>query len=158
MIMAALFKSLKYPFIILFSVPFTITGVIGAFLITGQTLNVVTFSGLIMLMGIVVNNGIVLIDYTNLLRARGLSVSEAIMESGRSRLRPVLMTTLTTVLAMIPMALNKTMGHEVWSPLGITMIGGLLVSTVITLILVPVVYASMEAKKIRTEKEQIKNM
>ncbi len=149
MIMAALFKSLLRPFIILFSVPFTFSGVILAFLITGLSLNIVTFSGMIMLMGIVVNNGIVLIDYTNLLRARGLSVSDAILEAGRSRLRPVLMTTLTTILAMVPMALNKTMGYEVWSPLGITMIGGLLISTLITLVLVPVVYASFEARKLK---------
>jgi multidrug efflux pump subunit AcrB len=149
MIMAALFKSLVHPFVIIFSVPFTITGVILAFLATGLTLNIVTFSGLIMLMGIVVNNGIVLVDYTNLLRARGLSVADAIQEAGKSRLRPVLMTTLTTMLAMVPMALNKTMGHEVWSPLGITMIGGLLVSTLITLVLVPVIYASFEARKVK---------
>jgi len=154
MIMASLFKSLKHPFIILFSVPFTITGVIFAFLITGLTLSVVTFSGLIMLMGIVVNNGIILIDYTNLLRSRGLSVTEAIQEAGRSRLRPVLMTSFTTILAMVPMALNKSTGHEVWSPLGITMIGGLLVSTLITLIIVPVIYAAMESKKTNTTQHQ----
>lgn len=148
MIMASLFKSLIHPFIIIFSVPFTITGVILAFLATGLTLSIVTFTGMIMLMGIVVNNGIVLVDYTNMLRARGLSLSEAVQEAGRSRLRPVLMTTLTTMLAMVPMALNKTMGHEVWSPLGITMIGGLFVSTLITLILVPVIYASLEARKL----------
>jgi CzcA family heavy metal efflux pump len=152
MIMASLFKSLTHPFIIIFSVPFTITGVILAFLATGLTLSVVTFTGMIMLMGIVVNNGIVLVDYTNLLRARGLSLSEAVQEAGRSRLRPVLMTSLTTILAMVPMALNKTMGHEVWSPLGITMIGGLLISTIITLILVPVIYSSMEARTLKKEK------
>ncbi len=151
MIMASLFKSLIHPFIIIFSVPFTITGVILAFLATGLTLSIVTFTGMIMLMGIVVNNGIVLVDYTNLLRARGLTLGEAIQEAGRSRLRPVLMTTLTTMLAMVPMALNNSMGYEVWSPLGITMIGGLLISTIITLILVPVIYASLEAGKLKQE-------
>ena len=153
MIMASLFKSLLHPFIIIFSVPFTFTGVILAFLVSGLTLSVVTFTGLIMLMGIVVNNGIVLVDYINLLRARGLSISEAVQEAGRSRLRPVLMTSLTTILAMVPMAMNKTMGYEVWSPLGITMIGGLLVSTIITLIIVPVIYASLEARKLKIEKQ-----
>ena len=152
MIMAALFKSFKHPFIILFTVPFTITGVILGFLITGTTLSIVTFTGIIMLLGIVVNNGIVLIDYTNLLRKRGYSISEAVQEAGRSRLRPVLMTTLTTILAMVPMAISKTMGSEIWSPLGITMIGGLSVSTLITLIFVPVVYSSMEAKKVKQDK------
>lgn len=154
MIMAALFKSLKHPFIILFTVPFTITGVIFAFLISGTTLSIVTFTGVIMLLGIVVNNGIVLIDYTNLLRLRGYSISEAVKEAGRSRLRPVLMTTLTTILAMVPMAVSKSMGSEMWSPLGITMIGGLSVSTLITLIFVPVVYSSMEAKKIKQDKQK----
>jgi len=153
MIMASLFKSLLHPFIIIFSVPFTFTGVILAFLVSGLTLSVVTFTGLIMLMGIVVNNGIVLVDYINLLRARGLSISEAVQEAGRSRLRPVLMTSMTTILAMVPMAMNKSMGHEVWSPLGITMIGGLLVSTLITLIIVPVIYAALEARKLKHEKQ-----
>jgi hydrophobe/amphiphile efflux-1 (HAE1) family protein len=151
MIMASLFRSLIHPFIIILSVPFTLTGVIVAFLLSGLSLSVVTFTGFIMLMGIVVNNGIVLVDYTNLLRARGLSLSDAVQEAGKSRLRPVLMTTMTTVLAMVPMAMSKTMGYEVWSPLGITMIGGLLVSTFITLILVPVLYATMEAKKLNRE-------
>lgn len=158
MIMAALFKSLKHPFIILFTVPFTITGVIFAFLVSGTTLNIVTFTGVIMLLGIVVNNGIVLIDYTNLLRHRGYSISEAVQEAGRSRLRPVLMTTLTTILAMVPMAVSKSMGSEMWSPLGITMIGGLSVSTLITLIFVPVVYSSMEAKKIKQDKQKNKKI
>jgi HAE1 family hydrophobic/amphiphilic exporter-1 len=153
MILAALFKSLKYPFIILFTVPFTITGVIFAFLLTGTTLSLVTFTGVIMLIGVVVNNGIILVDYTNLLRGRGLQLSEAIQEAGRSRLRPVLMTTITTVIAMVPMAISKTMGSEIWSPLGITMIGGLLVSTLITLVLVPVVYALMNLGTLRKERK-----
>lgn len=148
MIMASQFKSLKHPFIILFAVPFTVTGVILALLATGLTLSIVTFTGMIMLIGIVVNNGIVLVDYTNLLRARGFMLGQAIQEAGRSRLRPVLMTSLTTILAMVPMALNNAMGHEVWSPLGITMIGGLLFSTIITLVLIPVIYTSLEARKL----------
>lgn len=147
MIMASQFESLKNPFIILFSIPFTIVGVIWAFKITGLTLSVVTFVGIIMLIGIVVNNGIVLIDYANLLIARRLPMAEAIAEAGRSRLRPVLMTTFTTILGMIPMALSKGLGAELWSPLGITLIGGLLFSTLITLILMPVLYSLMNRKK-----------
>ena len=94
-----------------------------------------------MLMGIVVNNGIVLVDYTNLLRKRGYRVYDAVQEAGRSRLRPVLMTSLTTILGMLPMALSQGMGREAYSPLGTTMIGGLLVSTLITLLVVPTIYA-----------------
>lgn len=146
MIMASLFKSFIHPFVIMFSVPFTFVGVILALYVSGHTISIVTFSATIMLMGIVVNNAIVLVDYTNLLRARGMDIAQALAEAGRTRLRPVLMTTLTTILAMIPMALNKTMGYEIWSPLGITIIGGLAVSTLITLVLVPVMYLIIERK------------
>jgi HAE1 family hydrophobic/amphiphilic exporter-1 len=100
-----------------------------------------------MLMGIVVNNGIVLVDYTNLLRKRGLNLYEAVQEAGRSRLRPVLMTSLTTILGMLPMALNRGMGRELYSPLGVTMIGGLLVSTIITLLVVPTFYAILHRRE-----------
>lgn len=147
MIMAAQFESLKNPFIIIFAIPFTIVGVLWAFLFTGLTLSIVTFVGLIMLIGIVVNNGIVLVDYTNLLVARGLKIDDAISEAGRSRLRPVLMTTLTTILGMIPMAVSKGLGAEIWSPLGITMIGGLAFSTLVTLLLIPVLYSLFNRKK-----------
>jgi HAE1 family hydrophobic/amphiphilic exporter-1 len=140
MIMVAQFKSLKAPFIILFTIPFALIGVIIAFSLTNVNLNLVTFVGVIMLLGVVVNNGIVLVDYTNLLRARKYGLREAVVEAGRSRLRPVLMTSLTTVLGMFPMALSKGLASEIWSPLGITMIGGLLFSTLITLILMPVTY------------------
>jgi multidrug efflux pump subunit AcrB len=141
MVMAAQFESFKDPFIIMFAVPFTIVGIILAFFVTGLTLSVTTFIGVIMLMGIVVNNGIVLVDYTNLLRKRGYNLTEAVLEAGRSRMRPVLMTSFTTMLGMLPMALSKGMGREMYSPLGVTIIGGLLVSTVITLILVPTIYS-----------------
>ncbi|ASB50755.1 efflux RND transporter permease subunit [Alkalitalea saponilacus] len=140
MVMASQFESLKDPFIIIFAIPFSIIGVIWAFVVTGLTLSVVTFIGVIMLLGVVVNNGIVLVDYTNLLRKRGYSLVEAVLEGGRSRLRPVLMTSFTTILGMTPMALSTGMGSEMWSPLGITIIGGMLFSTVITLVLVPVIY------------------
>jgi len=141
MVMAAQFESFKDPFIIMFALPFTIVGIILAFFVTGLTLSVTTFIGVIMLMGIVVNNGIVLVDYTNLLRKRGYELTDAVLEAGRSRMRPVLMTSFTTMLGMLPMALSKGMGREMYSPLGVTIIGGLLVSTVITLILVPTIYS-----------------
>ncbi len=141
MVMASQFENFRDPFIIMFAVPVTFIGVIWAFKATGLSLSITTFVGVIMLMGIVVNNGIVLVDYTNLLRKRGYKLYDAIAEAGRSRLRPVLMTTLTTLLGMVPMATSSGMGREAYSPLGITIIGGLLVSTLITLLLVPAIYA-----------------
>jgi HAE1 family hydrophobic/amphiphilic exporter-1 len=146
MVMAAQFESFKDPFIIMFAVPFTLVGVVLAFLATGLTLSVTTFIGVIMLMGIVVNNGIVLVDYTNMLRKRGYTLYDAVAEAGRSRLRPILMTTLTTILGMLPMALSKGMGKEMYSPLGVTIIGGLLVSALISLILIPAIYTSINEK------------
>lgn len=154
MVMAAQFESFKHPFIIMLAVPFTIIGVVWAFLLTGLTLSVTTFIGIIMLIGIVVKNGIILVDFTNQLRERNYSLSEAIKESGRSRLRPVLMTTLTAICGMIPMALSNGMGKEMFSPLGITLIGGLLASTLITLIFVPTVYASFHLRTLKKEKTQ----
>jgi len=146
MVMAAQFESFKDPFIIMFAVPFTLVGVVLAFLATGQTLSVTTFIGVIMLMGIVVNNGIVLVDYTNMLRKRGYTLYDAVAEAGRSRLRPILMTTSTTILGMLPMALSKGMGKEMYSPLGVTIIGGLLVSALVSLILIPAIYTSINEK------------
>ncbi|MDD4799737.1 MAG: efflux RND transporter permease subunit [Proteiniphilum sp.] len=143
MVMAAQFESFKDPFIILFAIPFTLVGVILAFFVTHITLSVVTFIGLIMLVGIVVNNGIVLVDYTNMLRKRNYTLRDAVMEAGRSRLRPVLMTSLTTILGMLPMALSTGMGKEMYAPLGITIIGGLLISLLTTLILVPTMYSAV---------------
>ncbi len=147
MVMASLFESLKHPFIIIFTVPLSIIGIILAFLITGLTLSVITFLGIIMLIGIVVNNGIVLVDYTNLLIKRDIPFIEAVIQAGRNRLRPVLMTSFTTILAMIPMALSTGMGSEIWSPLGVTIIGGLIISTVVTLVLIPVLYVAFNRKK-----------
>lgn len=147
MVMAAQFESLKQPFIIMFSIPFTFTGVILAFVLTGTLLNLISFIGVVMLMGIVVNNAIVLVDYINLLRGRGNNLMDAILEGGHSRLRPVLMTTLTTIGGIIPMAISNQVGAEAWNSLGITVIGGLSVSTLITLVLVPVAYYLLERKK-----------
>ena len=152
MVMAAQFESLLDPFIIFFAIPFTLVGIILAFFITGTTLSVVTFIGLIMLVGIVVNNGIVLVDYTNMLVQRGYSIRDAVMEAGRSRLRPVLMTSMTTILGMLPMALSTGMGKEMYAPLGITVIGGLLISMLVTLILVPTAYAFMHQRRLNRER------
>jgi HAE1 family hydrophobic/amphiphilic exporter-1 len=139
-VMASQFESLKMPLIIMVSIPFAFTGVILGLLITKTTLSVVAALGAIMLIGIVVKNAIVLIDYTNLMRDREYELDEAITRSGRSRLRPVLMTTITTILGMLPLALSTGEGSEMWRPMGISVIGGLTFSTAITLIIVPVVY------------------
>jgi len=142
-VMASQFESLKMPFVIMFSIPFAFTGVILALLITGTTLSVVAALGAVLLIGIVVKNGIVLIDYTNLMRDRGMRLNEAIAVAGRSRLRPVLMTAATTTLGMLPLALSTGEGSEIWSPMGISVIGGLFFSTIVTMVLVPVMYGIM---------------
>ena len=153
-VMASQFESFSKPFIIMMSIPFAITGVILALWLTGTSLDLIGALGVIMLVGIVVKNGIVLVDYINLMRDRGYELKEAIALSGRSRLRPVLMTALTTVLGMVPMALSQGEGSEMWRPMGIVVIGGLLVSTFVTLIVVPVFYAvlSRSGERAKTEK------
>lgn len=153
LVMAAQFESLRDPFIIMFSVPFAFSGVVFALLISGTKLGVIGLLGAIILVGIVVKNGIVLVDYTNLMRARGLPINEAVVRSGASRLRPVLMTTLTTILAMAPMVLSTGEGSETWRPMAISVIGGLSFSTLVTLILVPVVYSVFESRKARREEK-----
>lgn len=142
-VMASQFESYRKPAIILLSIPFALTGVILALWITGTSLDMIGALGLIMLVGIVVKNGIVLVDYINLMRDRGYELNEAIALSGASRLRPILMTAFTTLLGMLPMALSNGEGAEMWRPMGIVVIGGLLVSTLITLFIVPVMYAIM---------------
>ncbi|HUV40215.1 MAG TPA: efflux RND transporter permease subunit, partial [Sedimentisphaerales bacterium] len=144
MVMASQFESLRDPFIIFFSIPFGIVGVILALTLTGQSLNVVSFLALIMLVGIVVNDGIVLISYINILRRRGYDVYSAIVEGGRSRLRPVISTSCTTMLAMTPLALARGEGSEIWVPFAVTIIGGMFVGTVITLVLMPSLYFVFE--------------
>ena len=153
---AAQFESLTYPFIIMFSIPFAFSGVLMALYGTGTTLNVMSLLGGIMLIGIVVKNGIVLIDYITLCRERGMSVIHSVVVSGRSRLRPVLMTTLTTILGMVPMAIGGGEGSEMWQPLGVSVIGGLTVSTVLTLILVPVLYCSFAGTGIKRNRKKMK--
>jgi HAE1 family hydrophobic/amphiphilic exporter-1 len=141
LIMASQFESLKMPFIIMFSIPFAFSGVAMALFITHTTLSVISAIGAVMLIGIVVKNAVVLVDFINLMRERGNELYEAIAMSGRSRLRPVLMTSATTILGMLPLAMSKGSGSELWSPMGISVIGGLIFSTFVTLVLVPVVYA-----------------
>ena len=140
-VMASQFESLTYPFIIMFSLPFGISGVILAMVLFNGTLNMMSFIGLIMLVGIVVKNGIVLVDYINLNRERGMGIIRAVVSGGKSRLRPVIMTTATTVLGMLPLALSQSEGSEMWRPMAITVIGGLTVSTLLTLLIIPVLYS-----------------
>ncbi len=141
-VMAAQFESFVDPFIIFFSIPLTLIGVIGIHFIAGVNLTVFAAVGLVMLVGIVVNNGIVLVDYTNLLRARGMDLTEACVEAGGNRLRPILMTTLTTVLGLVPIAFFVGEGSDLIQPIALTVIGGLTVSAALTLFFVPVLYAA----------------
>lgn len=143
-VMAVQFENFLFPFIIMFALPTTVIGVIIGFLITGISFSIPAFIGIIMLAGIVVNNSIVLVDYINILRRRGMTRSKAIVEAGRSRLRPILMTTLTTVLAMVPLGLALGEGAEMQQPLAITIIFGLSASTIFTLFFVPVIYIILD--------------
>ncbi|MEA5099834.1 MAG: efflux RND transporter permease subunit [Bacteroidales bacterium] len=149
-VMAAQFESLRYPFIIMFSIPFALTGVLIALFVTGGTINMMSAIGSIMLIGIVVKNGIVLVDYINLNRERGMAITTAVINGGKSRLRPVIMTTATTVLGMIPMAIGFGEGAELWQPMGVVIVGGLTVSTLITLILVPTLYCIFASREVKT--------
>jgi len=140
-VMAAQFESFTSPFIIMFSVPFALTGVLAGLAVSGTALGIMSMVGLMMLFGIVVKNGIVLIDYIVLCRERGMSVMDAVVTSGRSRLRPILMTALTTIFGMVPLAVGRGVGAEMWNGLGITVASGLTVSTFVTLFLVPAIYS-----------------
>lgn len=140
-VLASQFESLTYPFIIILTIPFAFIGSLILLSITGEPLGIMGLVGLVMLVGMVVKNGIVLIDYINLNRERGMSIITAVVDGGRSRLRPVLMTTLTTILGMIPMAIGTGQGSEMWQSLGVAIIGGMTFSTIITLILVPALYS-----------------
>ena len=154
-VMAAQFESLTYPFILILSVPFAMSGVLMALFITNTTLSVMSLLGSIMLIGIVVKNGIVLIDYTILCRERGQSVLNAVVTAGKSRLRPVLMTTMTTILGMIPMAVSTGQGSEMWSPMAIAVIGGLTISTILTLIYVPTMYCIFGGVGIKRQRRKM---
>ena len=146
MIMTGQYEAFLDPFVIMFSVPFALTGAIAALLLTGTYLSLQGLLGIVMLVGTVVNNAIVLVDYVNLLRARGYTMRDALIEGGERRLRPILMTTLTTILGMLPMALSRGEGAEIWRPLAVSVIGGLSFSTLVTLVLIPVVYSIVEEK------------
>ena len=148
-VMATQFESLTYPFIIMFTIPFAVSGVFIALYITNTPLSLIALIGAIMLVGIVTKNGIVLVDYMNLLVERGSDVADAVIAGGKSRLRPVLMTSLTTILGMVPMAMGLGEGSEIWQPMGISVVGGLLVSTLLTLFIVPSLYAILEGRKER---------
>ena len=152
LVMASQFESLRMPFIIMFSIPFAFSGVAIALFLTGTALNVISGIGAVLLIGIVVKNAIVLVDFINLMRGRGLELYEAIAVSGKSRLRPVFMTSATTILGMFPLALGLGSGSELWSPMGVAVIGGLIFSTFVTLVLVPVVYAIFVKKGIERRK------
>ena len=147
LVMASQFESLLHPMVILLSIPLALTGAILALWVTGASLSVVVFIGLIMLAGIVVNNAIVLVTRINQLRESGLARTPAIIEAGRARLRPIVMTTLTTTLGLIPLAIGLGEGSELRSPMAITVIGGLLVSTLLTLVVIPVVYSLLDRRR-----------
>jgi HAE1 family hydrophobic/amphiphilic exporter-1 len=146
LVMAAQFESFLHPFVILMTIPLAVIGAVLALAATGSTISVVVLLGAILLAGIVVNNAIVLIDFVNQLRAQGMSKIEALVEGGRLRLRPILMTTVTTVLGLIPLALGIGEGAEIRAPMAITVIGGLTVSTLLTLVVIPVVYATLDRR------------
>ena len=151
LVMASQFESLIHPFVIFFSIPLALIGAVLALYMTGSTISVVVFIGAILLVGIVVNNAIVLVDLINQLRAQGTEKLEAIIEAGRLRLRPILMTTLTTTLGLLPLAIGLGDGAELRAPMAITVIGGLVVSTVLTLVVIPVMYAVLDRKKYAVE-------
>ena len=140
MILAAQFESFVHPVTVLLSLPLSFVGAFGALFITGKTLNIFSFIGLILLMGLVKKNAILLVDYTNVLRGRGMSRREAILQAGPVRMRPILMTTFAMVFGMLPIALGVGEGAETRAPMGISVIGGLLTSLVLTLIVVPSAY------------------
>jgi HAE1 family hydrophobic/amphiphilic exporter-1 len=144
MVMASQFESFLSPFIILFTIPLSIIGVSLGLFVTGTTLSVMALIGIIMLVGIIVNNGIVLVDYINQLREQGLQCTEAIRMAGEARMRPVIMTALTTILAMVPLAMGLGESGENWAPMARSVIGGLFFGTLLTLIVVPVIYASLD--------------
>ena len=154
-VMAATYESFKAPFINLATIPFLIIGVVFVYKFTGQQLSIMSMVGMIMLVGIVVNNGILLVDYTNLLRERGLDLMEACLEAGTSRLRPVLMTTLTTILGMLPMCFTSEGQSSMVQPIGVAVVGGLTSSTFVTLLVIPVLYSlvmRVKPKKSHLEK------
>lgn len=155
-VMAAQFESLTYPGIIMTSLPFAFSGIVLILWATGTHLNIMSMIGSIMLIGIVVKNGIVLIDYITLNRERGMSIRSAVVLGGKSRLRPVVMTSLTTILGMVPMAVGSGQGAEMWRPLGIAVIGGLTFSTLLTLLFVPALYCIFAYVGVKRTRKQLR--
>ncbi len=158
MVMASQFESFMSPFVIMFSVPFAFVGVILGLWLTNTALGVMAMIGILILIGIVVKNGIVLIDYLILLRERGMGILDAAVAAARSRLRPILMTTLTTVLGMIPMAVGTGEGSEMWKSLGITVAWGLSISTVVTLVLIPTIYCVFATRQEKRKQKKLAKM
>ena len=154
-IMASQFESLSYPFIIMFSLPFAVVGVMLGLWATNTALGVMGLLGVLMLVGIVVNNGIVLVDYIRLLIGRKMPIIDAVVAGGKSRLRPILMTTLTTVLGMVPMAAGNGVGSEMWNSLGMVVATGLTFSTLVTLFLIPVLFTWLA---MRNERKRAKKL
>lgn len=154
LIMAAQFQSLKSPFIVMFTIPLAFTGGLIALLIFGKELSIIAMIGLILLMGVIVNNGIVLVDYTNQLRLRGLTKRQAIIEAGAARMRPVMMTSLTTILGLVVMAVGKTAGTDMMQPIALVCIGGLLYATVLTLLVVPVIYDIFNGEEYKAARKE----
>jgi multidrug efflux pump subunit AcrB len=160
-VMASQFESFVDPLIIFFSIPLLFIGVIWIYKLTGQTLSMFSVVGIIALVGVVVNNGIVLVDFTNTLRARGMKVREACLEAGRNRLRPILMTSLTTILGMTPIAFFPGAGADTIQPIGMTFVGGLTISSLMTLFVTPVMYSLLNsrhdkkvARKVERERQE----
>ncbi|MCL2412885.1 MAG: efflux RND transporter permease subunit, partial [Bacteroidales bacterium] len=151
-VMATQFESFRTPFIIMFTLPFAFTGVFLALFITNTPLSLIALIGSVMLVGIVVKNGVVLLDFANLMRDRGLTINQSVISAGKSRLRPVLMISITTILGMLPLAIGVGEGAEMWQPMGVAIIGGLIVSTILTLIVIPVLYSLFGGRMVLAKK------
>jgi len=154
LVMVAQFQSLKSPFIVMFTIPLAFTGGFISLILCGMEVSVISLVGFVMLTGIIVNNGIVLVDYVNQLRQEGMERREALLEAGTTRIRPILMTTITTILGLIDMAVRKTMGTSLMQPVAVVCIGGLLYATLMTLFVVPCIYDIMNKKELRTVSEE----
>jgi HAE1 family hydrophobic/amphiphilic exporter-1 len=144
MILAAQFESFVHPFTVMLSLPLSVGGALGALALTGRTLNIFSMIGMIMLMGLVTKNAILLVDYTNLLRSRGMGKTEALLRAGPVRLRPILMTAFSTVAGMVPIAIGLGEGAESRSPMGTCVVGGMITSTLLTLVVIPVMYSLLD--------------